>query len=130
MFVREPGRERGGERERGRVREWERKRERGSERQRGWERKRGRERGRAGERARDKGAGNPNPKLSTPNWNLKTLPNLWTVTEPYSSLFPKPEIRNPKPFAQEREFLIDNLLVRIHLIIEMILVDRPCAMGI
>ena len=32
--------------------------------------------------------------------------------------------------AAEREFLIDNLLVRIHLIIEMILVDRPCAMGV
>ena len=31
---------------------------------------------------------------------------------------------------REREFFIDNLLVRIHLIIEMILVDRPCAMGI
>ena len=30
----------------------------------------------------------------------------------------------------ERECLIDNLLVRIHLIIEIILVDRPCAMGI
>ena len=30
----------------------------------------------------------------------------------------------------EREFLVDNLLVRIHLIIEMILVDRPCAMGV
>ena len=30
----------------------------------------------------------------------------------------------------EREFFIDNLLVRIHVIIEMILVDRPCAMGI
>ena len=30
----------------------------------------------------------------------------------------------------EREFFIDNLLIRIHLIIEMILVDRPCAMGI
>ena len=30
----------------------------------------------------------------------------------------------------EREFCIDNLLVRIHLIIEMILVDRPCAMGV
>ena len=26
----------------------------------------------------------------------------------------------------ERELFIDNLLVRIHLIIEMILVDRPC----
>ena len=30
---------------------------------------------------------------------------------------------------RERDFFIDNLLVRIHLIIEMILVDRPCAMG-
>jgi len=32
--------------------------------------------------------------------------------------------------SREREFFIDNLLVRIHLIIEMSLVDRPCAMGI
>jgi len=30
----------------------------------------------------------------------------------------------------ERQFFIDNLLVRIHLIIEMILLDRPCAMGV
>jgi len=30
----------------------------------------------------------------------------------------------------EREFFIGNLLVRIHLIIEMILIDRPCAMGV
>ena len=30
---------------------------------------------------------------------------------------------------RERDFLIDNLLVRIHLIIEMILVDRPFALG-
>jgi len=30
----------------------------------------------------------------------------------------------------EREFFIDDLLVRIHLIIEMISVDRPCAMGV
>ena len=32
--------------------------------------------------------------------------------------------------GREREFFIDNLLVRIHLIIEMVLVDRPCAMGV
>jgi hypothetical protein len=31
---------------------------------------------------------------------------------------------------REREFCIDNLLVRIHLIIGMILVYRPCAMGV
>ena len=30
----------------------------------------------------------------------------------------------------ERDFFIDNLLVRIHLSIDMILVDRPCAMGV
>ena len=33
----------------------------------------------------------------------------------------------PEPQTPEREFLVDNLLVQIHLIIEMILVDRPCA---
>ena len=32
--------------------------------------------------------------------------------------------------SRERDFFIDNLLVRIHLIIEIILVDRPCAMGV
>ena len=30
----------------------------------------------------------------------------------------------------EREFFIDNLLIRIHLIIEKILVEWPCAMGV
>ena len=30
--------------------------------------------------------------------------------------------------VQKREFFDDNLLVRIHLIIAMILLDRPCAM--
>ena len=28
------------------------------------------------------------------------------------------------------EFFIDNLLVRIRLIVEVILVDRPCAIGV
>jgi 50S ribosomal subunit-associated GTPase HflX len=32
--------------------------------------------------------------------------------------------------SREREFFIDNLPVRIHLIIEIISVDRPCAMGV
>ena len=35
-----------------------------------------------------------------------------------------------KGTPKEREFLIDNLLVRVYLIIEMILVDRHCAMGV
>ena len=30
----------------------------------------------------------------------------------------------------EREFFIDNLLVQIHVIIEIFLVDWPCAMGV
>ena len=30
----------------------------------------------------------------------------------------------------EREFFIDNLMVRIHSIIVMILEDRPCPMGV
>jgi hypothetical protein len=30
--------------------------------------------------------------------------------------------------AREREFCVDNLLAKIHLIIEMILEDRPCVM--
>ena len=32
--------------------------------------------------------------------------------------------------GEDRVFFIDNLLVRIHVIIEMILVDRPCVMGL
>ena len=31
---------------------------------------------------------------------------------------------------REKEFFIDNLLVRIHFIVEIILVDRPCALGV
>jgi len=30
----------------------------------------------------------------------------------------------------EREIFIDNLLVRVYWIIEMIVVERPCAMGV
>ena len=30
----------------------------------------------------------------------------------------------------EREIFIDNLLVRVHWLIEMIVVERPCAMGV
>jgi hypothetical protein len=34
------------------------------------------------------------------------------------------------PVSKERDLLFDNLLVRIHVIIQMMLVDRPCAMGV
>ena len=44
--------------------------------------------------------------------------------------FSKPLLKPKQNTRREREFIIDNLLVRIHLIIEMILVDRPCAMGV
>ena len=36
----------------------------------------------------------------------------------------------PKDHLFKREFFVDNLLVRIHLIIKMVSVDRPCAMGV
>jgi len=57
----------------------------------------------------------------------------------------KPSLRNLNPESQtrielcnfkvhhrpsQREFFIDNLLVRIHFVIQMVLVDRPCAMGV
>ena len=38
--------------------------------------------------------------------------------------------RGPRHLRTGREFFIDILLVRIHLIIEMKLADRPCAMGV
>ena len=37
-----------------------------------------------------------------------------------------------RPFVvgpSDREFFIDNLLIRIHFIVDMIIVDWPCAMG-
>ena len=37
--------------------------------------------------------------------------------------------RSPRKLLKEKEFLIDNILVRIHSIIQMILVDQSCAMG-
>ena len=36
----------------------------------------------------------------------------------------------PRWEGHERELFIDNLLVRIRFIIELILVDRPCVMGV
>ena len=35
----------------------------------------------------------------------------------------------PPPFRIQRVLFIDNLLVRIHFVVEMILVEWPCAMG-
>ena len=52
---------------------------------------------------------------------------LWFDTR--SATYELPERLRSVP-RREREFLIDNLLVLTHLTIEMILVDRPCAMGV
>ena len=40
-----------------------------------------------------------------------------------------PASKHPPRYNSKREFFTDNLLVRIHLLIEMNLVNRPCAMG-
>ena len=48
-------------------------------------------------------------------------------------LYPADTIHRLLPRASrhflKKEFFVDNLLVRIHSLIEMNLVDRPCAMG-
>jgi hypothetical protein len=41
-----------------------------------------------------------------------------------------PDTENDGAGTGKRDFFVDALLVRIHSIIEMILVDRPCAMEI
>ena len=58
----------------------------------------------------------PPPLLSTPGFGGRHLQSTFGRSRAYAH--------------RDREFFIDNLLVRIHLIIEMILVDRPCAMGV
>jgi hypothetical protein len=51
--------------------------------------------------------------------HLRTLENI-----------PENTKRTRITLDREKEFFIDNLLVRVLLIIEMILLDRPCAMGV
>jgi hypothetical protein len=59
---------------------------------------------------------------------LPTVGNTIGVTTRGSGRYPKKIDHSHQ--EGEREFVIDNLLVRVHLIIEMNLVDRPCAMGV
>ena len=54
----------------------------------------------------------------------------WIRTPPPTGVGHAAAERTPHPAVPENEFCIDNLLVRIHLIIEMIVEDRPCAMGV
>ena len=39
-------------------------------------------------------------------------------------------LRDAARRSVQRDFFLDNLLVRIHLIVKMSLVDRPCDMAI
>jgi len=80
-------------------------RERERERERETERQRGRKREREGTREKEKERGGS--QLGSPGSRLYLSP-------PY----------------EEKDFFIGNLLVRIHLIVEMILVDQPYAMGV
>jgi hypothetical protein len=58
--------------------------------------------------------------------------NRWSGCEAMERERPlsPPPRSTPRSGAPEREFFINNLLVRIHLIIEMVLVDRPCVMSV
>ena len=62
---------------------------------------------------------------------LRIQPNMTTVHSiPSMCDFAARSAPEARAGLTEREIFIDNLLVRIHLIIVMILVDRPCAMGV
>ena len=73
-----------------------------------------------------------------PLWYLKARHRFWSSCLVLSCICRLRSTADPKPCINvtfrvavlEREFFIDNLLVRIHLIIELIMVDRPCAMGV
>ena len=56
-------------------------------------------------------------------------PGVALEQEPEASLRQRLQVIIPIHYSK-REFFIDSLLVRIHHIICMILVDRPCAMGV
>jgi len=71
----------------------------------------------------------------TPPSQPLSLSHSLSHTHPASSLSRRNRPRShPAPYScvplLEREFSIDNLPVRIHLVMETILVNRPCAMGV
>ena len=68
--------------------------------------------------------GRRNPETQHPNAWCRPVP---TLIPHLRTLITIPHLTTL--ITREREFFIDNLLVRIHLIIEMIIVDRSCAMG-
>ena len=62
---------------------------------------------------------------------LSPLPfSLADCTGGVHTMIPKLTKRENKSKPQRKEFFMNSLLVRIHLIIEIILVDWPCAMEV
>ena len=61
-------------------------------------------------------------------WSPKTYARQTVYKFPAGSFLLAARIYNSAGYS--REFFIVNLLVRINLIIELISVDRPCAMGV
>ena len=55
------------------------------------------------------------------------LKRRWEVVGPALS---EAFLGSNQAFGVDRDFFLDNLLVRFHWIIEMVLVDRPCAMAV
>jgi hypothetical protein len=56
------------------------------------------------------------------------------VSAPTALAYSKTAVACKRNFAidevqREKDFFINNLLVRIHFICKVVLVDRPCAMG-
>ena len=54
----------------------------------------------------------------------------WAAQLPAQRLAARSLLLQALPASPERDFFIVNLLARTHLIVEMILVDRPCTMGV
>ena len=60
-----------------------------------------------------------------------TYTNMYILCLPRTAIISSRSAKSRLSLSRsERHSFIDNLLVRINLIIEMILVDRPCAMGV
>ena len=73
-------------------------------------------------------------QVTSPTTSSSRLTTCWNSFETHNLLEPLPGLESSArvrtPPEREREFFIDNPLVRIRLIIERILADRPCAMGV
>ena len=71
---------------------------------------------------------NPTPQTPHPKPRQVTSPDRQSSL--LTTYWPKSTLSHAGHKPRQTEFFVDNLLVRMHLIIEMILVDRPCAMGV